>query len=306
MAEQYFPHRLDVFHHIAKYNSFTRAAQKLALSPSMISQHVAKLEAHLGVKLLNRTTRIIALTPSGEKLFAATTQMFETLDSALSDIHQIKNEPTGRIVINSQSDFGEKCLIPLANQFRLKYPHVSIDISLDDQVQDLIEQHIDVSFSLGTLRDSNYHAIKLGQFDTVLCASARYAKDNSLPQSLDELQQHNFIQLSVLKNPKKWTFVNQNKQKETIKLDGDISTNSSRGLQAFVREDSGIAAIPDFIIAEELKRKELVRVLPQYSVPALGIYAVYNDRVRLPFVVRTFVNYVQKGMNSSSLFASNS
>jgi DNA-binding transcriptional LysR family regulator len=254
---------------------------------------------------LNRTTRLIALTPSGEKLFAATTQMFETLNSALADIHQLQNEPSGQIVINSQSDFGEKCLIPLANQFRLKYPRVSIEISLDDQVQDLVEQHIDVSFSLGTLRDSNYHAIKLGQFDTVLCASARYAKEHSLPQILAELRQHNFIQLSVLKNPKKWTFVDQDNQKETIKLDGDISTNSSRGLQAFVRENSGIAAIPDFIIAEELKRKTLVRVLPQYSVPALGVYAVFNDRVRLPFVVRSFIEYVQKGMKSSSLFTMN-
>ena len=304
MSNSLLPHRLDIFHYIVKYNSFTHAAEKLGLSPSMVSQHIAKLESELNVKLLNRTTRLIALTPSGEKLFAATTQVFEILDSSLSEINKIQNEASGHLVINSQSDFAEKCLITLANQFREKYPRVSIDINLDDQVQDLVQQHIDISFTLGVLRDSNYHAIKLGGFETILCASAEYAKRHKLPKILSELSQHNFIQLSVLKNPNKWTFIDSNNQREKVILEGNISTNSSRGLQAFVRESAGIAAIPDFIIEDELDSKEFVRVLPQYSVPALGVFAVYNDRVRLPFVVRSFIKHVQEGVASSALFSS--
>lgn len=298
MAYQ-IPHRIDVFHQTVIHHSFAQAAKSLNISTSMVSQHIAKLESELGTKLFNRTTRIISLTPAGEKLSKAAANIYDVLDNVLSDIHQIQNEPSGKITINSQSDFGVTRLIPLTNTFLQRYPRVSVDINLDDKVQDLTRQKIDVSFRLGKLQDSNYHAIKLGEFDTILCASAQYVAKHGYPKQVQDLKNHPFISLSILPNADRWVFTSSDNSTESVTLNSTVSTNSSRGLQAFVAEDMGYAIIPDFIIDDKLKNGQFVRILPKYCIPTFGIYAVYHERVRLPFAVRSFINHVKQGMKKT-------
>ena len=288
------PHRIDVFHYTVKFGSFTQAADFMNLTSSMVSQHVAKLEDELDAKLLNRTTRRLSLTTAGEHLYQASRDIFDRLEEALTEIHQIQSEPAGRVVVNSQSDFGAKFIIPLAHKFMQMYPKIIIEIQLDDEVRDLQQNQIDVSFTLGRLKDSNYRAVKLGDFETILCASKHYLKKYGHPKVLNDLHNHQYILMSAIYNPRKWTFYGPDNQSEKITLKAGIMTNNSQGLQAFVNAGAGIAILPDIFIQDSLKSGDLLRVLPQYSLPAQGVYAVYNDRIRLPFCVRTFIDFIKK------------
>jgi DNA-binding transcriptional LysR family regulator len=288
------PHRLDVFYLTARHGSFTQAANVLDITSSMVSQHVAKLEDELGAKLLNRTTRRLSLTLAGEQLFNTCRDVFDRLDQGLSEIHQIQSEPAGHVVVNAQTDFGEKYIIPLSYKFMQIYPKITVDIQLDDEVRDLQQNQIDVSFTLGKLRDSNYRAIKLGDFETILCASSGYLKKHTQPNVLSDLHNHHYVLMSAINNPRKWAFRGPGNTTEKITLSGGIMTNSSQGLQAFVKAGAGIAILPEIFIRDSLRSGDLKRVLPQHCLPAQGIYAVYSDRQRLPFCVRTFIDFIKK------------
>lgn len=294
MNKPYLPHRLDVFYLTVQLQSFRKAAQALDLTSSMVSQHIAKLEAEVGARLLNRTTRLLALTPAGERLHQACQQLFPHLEQALDEIYTLQNQLSGYIYINAQTDFGARCVIPLAVQFMQQHPKVDVQVILDDQRRDHIEHKLDMSIVLGKLHDSSYHAVKLGETEPLLCANPDLLKRQGMPEDLVASRNLPHVSLSILEQ-RAWVFYQQ-QQKQVVNYPIGTAVSSSQALHAYISAGAGIGVLLDFIAQEQLQKGELVQLFPEWRIPKVGIYALYTNRQHLPERVRCFINFLKENM----------
>lgn len=287
------PHRLDVFHCVVQLQSFSKAADALGLTSSMVSQHIAKLEKEVGARLFNRTTRLIALTQAGERLFKASESVFTNLEQALSDIHAFQHELSGTITVNAQSDFGARCLIPLVMQFMQQHPKVMIDVILDDEIRDHAQHGIDLSLTIGQLNDSSYHAVKLGEVTPLLCVSRHYLECHKAPKTLKQAKRCDHVALGLLHQPHSWVFFDKKKQRHLINFNQGKVVHSSQALYAFVKAGAGLGVLLDFIARDDLQKGELVHLLPEYSLSSVGLYAIYQNREHLPARIRTLLEFLK-------------
>lgn len=288
-------HRLDVFNLTAEHGSFTKAAQALDISASMVSQHISKLETQLETKLFNRSTRVVRLTESGRLLYTASQDVFRRLEAALSNIDEVKQVPRGNIRINTQSNFAEIYLIPLLKQFSQNFPEVGFELIISDDVKDLRQESIDISFTVGQIENSDYYATRLNEFGLTICASPKYLEGKKHPKVLADLKDHDCILLSVLKDKNSWSFYNAKDELETIYLSTKAFTNSGIALKSMVESGLGIARIPDFIVRKSIDEGSLVELLPDYYSHRLSIYAVYHQQLHdSSFTIRSFVKFVKE------------
>lgn len=286
------PHRLDVFYLTVQFQSFRKAAQALDLTSSMVSQHIAKLEQEVGARLLNRTTRLLALTPAGERLYQACQHLFPHLEQVLDEIHALQNQLSGHIRINAQTDFGAQRVIPLAVKFMQQHPKVDIQVILDDQRRDHVEHKLDMSIVLGKLHDSSYHAVKLGETEPLLCSIPSLLEQYGMPEYLTASRELPHVSLSILEQ-RAWTFLNQQQQKQVVSYPVGIAVNSSQALHAYVSAGAGVGVLLDFIAKEQLQQGELVQLFPEWRIPKVGIYALYTNRQHLPERVRRFISFLK-------------
>jgi len=293
-------HRLDVFHLTAKNKSFTKAAEGLNISGSMVSQHISKLENQLDIKLFNRSTRLVRLTEAGRLLYQASQDVFDRLEVAVSNIDDVKFEPSGVIRISAQSNFAMLYLIPLMNEFSQRFPDIGFDLLLDDQVQDLRQQSIDISFTVGEIENSDYYAIKLQEFELLICASPDYLLNREIPKTLEDLKNHSCILLSTLKNMNVWSFYNPDAELESVYIRSKTTTNSGQALEALARSGAGIAILPDLFAANALQNGSLIKLLPDYYSEKLCVYAVYHQQLhRTSFTIRCFIEFIEDAMKNS-------
>lgn len=300
MIRTYALHRLDVFYEVAQTGSFSQAALALNISGSMASQHISKLERQLDVKLFHRNTRVVRLTEAGKILYQASDEVFDRLNRARNTIDEVQRTPRGLIRISSQSNFAELYLIPLLAEFQAMHKAVSFDLNIDDQVLDLREKAIDVSFTVGRVQDSDYYATKLMGFDLILCASPDYLKRHTTPTRLDQLLEHTVIGINTVKEGSHISFYNAQGQLESVPISKAAQTNSGLALKAMLCSGIGCATIPDFIVRDKLKSGELVQFLSDYTLPNMGIYAVCNQQLKKEsYTVRSFVRFMRTAMKDN-------
>jgi DNA-binding transcriptional LysR family regulator len=284
--------RLVVFNKVVQNQSFSKAAKELGLTRSMVSQHVSKLEEDLGTKLLNRTTRSLAVTEAGQMTFEGSQAIVEEYGLIRERLQSLTLEPEGLLRLTTPYDVGTEKLPNLLRSFTEKHPKVQIDLSLNDEVVNLIDGQFDLSIRVGWLRDSSFHATKIADFVPVLCASQAYIDQHGQPNSFEELLTHKWGILNILENPFRWDFTNKNGGKTSIKLDPQFSTNSPAGLKSLVMSGACLGVCPDYQIGPELGSGEVVRLLPGESLRKAGIYAVYPSQV-MPLKVRAFVDHLK-------------
>lgn len=283
--------RMVIFSHVVETKSFSAAARRLGIARSAISRHISLLEQSVGVRLLNRTTRSLSLTEAGETYYQSCARIVAEAQEATRRISQLQDEPTGTLRVAGPTGFGSQ-LASLVNTFMQQYAGLSVELLLDDHVVDMVEEGIDVSVRVGWLSDSALIARKLCDSPRLLCASPDYIERNGKPETPAQLAGHEWIIFSLLPTPYHWTF-SRNGKEHAVHIKGRMKTNSAVALRMFVLGGSGLAALSNFMIADDIRSGRLEQLLPDYDCGSAGVYAVYPDRRYQQARVRLFIDFLE-------------
>ncbi len=277
---------------VVESGSFVAAAQRLHSSKAAVSRYIQELETYLGVRLLQRSTRRIALTEAGRDYYQRTRQILADLDDADSAIGAHNSRLIGHIRINAPLSFGTRYLAPLWAEFMERNPAVTLDIELTDRRIDLLEEGFDLAIRIGNLADSTLVSRRLADSYPLLCATDAYLEKYGCPATPDELVQHQTIAFSYLPTGDIWHFQSADGEKCSVSLKPRIHTNNGDTIRALTLASQGISLLPVFEIVSELKEGKLRPILRGWHGPAFGIHAVYPSRKHLSLKVKTLIDYL--------------
>jgi len=286
--------RLNSMRHfveVVRESGFTPAADKLGLSRAQLSKSVMQLEAHLGTRLLNRTTRRISLTETGKVYFERCLSILDDIDELEASTSEQSKTPKGRLSICAPTSFGILHLQSALTDYLNQFPEVQITLSLNDRFVDVVEEGFDVVVRIAELDDSSLIARKIAPCRRVFCASPEYLESHSPVQVPQDLAIHHCLTYSNDLRPDTWTLEGPGGI-ESVKVNGPVCADNGDMLKAAALNHMGITLLPTFIVGEDLKAGNLVQVLKDYCPPDIDIYAVFPSRRFLSAKVRTFVDHL--------------
>lgn len=274
--------RLAYFVAVAETGSFTRAAQRLGIGKAVVSQQVSRLEDELRVTLLLRSTRKVQLTEAGRALQTRCAAIFAEAGSAIEEIARLKAEPQGLLRVAASDDYGSHRVAAVAARFCRAHPACRVELLLSDRHSDLIADQVDVAIRVGWLEDSSHQARRIGGFRQLAVLAPDLSADVMVPADLAGLP---FIANAALKEPLHWRFQRADGAVAAVRLTPVMTTNSTPAALAAALAGGGLTVLPDFLVADDLARGRLRQVLPDWHLPAGGVFAVYPAaRYRAPKV----------------------
>jgi DNA-binding transcriptional LysR family regulator len=280
------------FARVVEARSFTKAAQKLGLSKSVVSERVSGLERELKLKLLHRTTRKLSLTQDGIQLYEHCARVASAADDAVTAFAGAGNTPRGLLRVNAPIVFAEEYLIAPIAEFLARYPDVRVELTLSDRFIDLLEENTDVAIRItARLSGTGLVARRLASDKTVLCAAPAYLARKGTPLAPEELLHHDCLTYSLLAIAEEWRFRQAGtKELLTIPIEPRFSAASGGLLRRAAVAGLGLAVLPRFMVAADLAAGRLTAVLDSLHAPTLGVHAVYPEGRRVPGKVRAFVD----------------
>ncbi|MBI2319285.1 MAG: LysR family transcriptional regulator [Betaproteobacteria bacterium] len=282
---------MRVFSAVVDAGSFAGAADKLELSRGMATRYVAQLETHLGARLLNRTTRKLSLTEAGSDYYQRATQVLGMVEEAETAVAQEASVPRGTLRVTSSVAFGIRHLGWAIPEYLQRYPGVQVDVTLNDRVVDLVEEGFDVAIRCARRIDPGLIARKLTRARIVACASPGYLKKHGTPRSPEELAGHNCLSYAYWSLQNEWHFRRKGAER-TVRVSGNLRGNNGDILVNAAIEGLGVILHPMFLVYEALRQKKLERILSDWEVDDLGVFAVYPNRKFLPPKVRSFIDFL--------------
>ena len=295
--------RLDeiaVFIEVVRKRSFVRAAEQLGASVSAVSRSVAALEARLGVRLLQRTTRSVGLTEAGSAYFSRCEALLSELESAEAEASALGDELQGRLRVSAPSGLGMTHLVPALPEFLVRHPRLTVDLDLSNRFVDLVEERYDLAIRTGSLRDSRLVARKLGPNRRVLAASRDYLERRGTPRHPRELGQHACLVLDITDHPDRWDLQRRG-ETLAVNVTGPLRSNNALALHDACMRGLGIALLPRFALSADFAAGRLQQVLPQWATEEQGIYAIYPGYRFIPAKVRALVDYFAEKLAGSGL-----
>lgn len=282
---------LAVFRRVAELQSFSRAARELRLSNAAVSKHVAMLEEQLAVRLLQRTTRKVALTATGAAYLAGCARILDELADLDQAVTHATTRVTGTLRINAPAAFGVLYLSPLLPELLAAWPELAIELSMTDRFVDLIEEGVDVVVRIApSLPDSaTLVARRLVGSAQVVCASPRYLRGRT-PRTPADLAHHTC--LAYGSRAPRWRFT-RGKQTFDVPIDARLTVDNSLVLRDAVLADAGIALLPAFYVADLVRARRLRVVLADHAVAPVWIHAVYPRQRHLSTKIRVFVEHLR-------------
>jgi len=280
--------RLAYFAAVVDAASFTRAADRLGITKTVVSQQVAKLEQELKTGLLVRTTRRVEPTEAGRLLHARCVMILREAENAFAELAQTNAEPMGLLRIAAPNDYGSCTLAPLAAAFSRKHPACRVDLILADSKIDLVANQIDLSIRVGWLDDSNLQTKRIGSFRQLLVAAPGIVKRGAVVRP-EDLASQPFVTNGALKEPLQWHFTKNDFERQAVRMKQTLTINTTPAVLAATLAGAGIAGLHDFLVTEDIKAGRLIRVLPLWTLPAGGIHAVYPAARFRPPKVTAFV-----------------
>lgn len=283
--------QIAIFSKTVEHGSFRKAASSLHLSPSVISHHIAKLEEELGVALLYRSTRKLSLTSEGEKLLVSAQAMMQSAEEFFSAATNQSAQLIGELHISIPAVLQQTALVSHIGDFAKLHPSVSLRLEFSDLRSNVIQDGLDVAIRMGWLEDSGLKALKLYDVDRYVVTSTDYLKSKQKKITLSEVEKWDWIELSPvgLSN----LFSLSKKGKATFRPKSRIRVNSASAIHQLVVNGNGIAALPKFLIDDDLKSKRLVRVLPGLNSGSIGVYAVWPPNAPKSGLTSGFVEYLK-------------
>ena len=303
---------MHTFVRVVESGSFSSVADELGATQSAISKQVAALEKELGVKLLVRTTRSLAMTEEGERYFAQVRRLIAEIAEAESDLLNGERQLRGWLRVAASVGYGRMKLMPLVRSFMVRHPDVKVDLRLHDGFIDLVEQGIDVSVRIGDLPDSGLIARRIGTSQRLLMAHQDYLRSLPLgvepPEHPADLQSHECIVYSGMTNSNLWTFQAGTGASapvgstQGVRVDGRVQTNSSEVIRAAVLSAMGIAYAPTWLFEPELQSGDVVRLMPTWDSPQTPIHLVSPPERKHSAKVKAFVEHVIANSEASAAY----
>lgn len=285
--------QISTFVDVAAKGSLSAAARAEGIAPAMIGRRLDGLEERLGVKLLQRTTRKIALTNEGVAFLEDCQRILADLENAESAVSERSARASGHLLISAPAGFGRQHVAPLIPSFLAEHRNVSVTLNLNDRVVDLIGEGIDVAIRIAALSDSSLIGAKLADNKRVVVASPAYIKRHGAPRSLDDLVKHNCLAISSEGSQRGWTF-RQNGKNVTLKVTGNMVCNDGAVLHEWALAGKGLAWRSMWEVGSAIDSGRLMTVLDEFAAPGNDIYAVFAQRRHLPLRIRAFVDFLRQ------------
>lgn len=271
--------------------SFAAAADKLEISRAMVSKQIQKLEEHLGTRLMNRTTRRLSLTETGREFYERSTQIMGDVEEAEQIAGQMTRMPQGVLRVTIPLSYGQHRLGTVIGDYTQAYPQVQLDISLSDRKVDLVDEGFDLAIRIGAMPQSDLIARKLGAVRSIACAAPAYLARHGAPQTPADLAGHACLSYTLTGTGADWRLEGPDGL-VSVPISGPIRADNGDIIRLAALGGAGIAFQPYFIVGDDIEAGRLVRVLPEWQSPELGVYAVYPSRKHLSAKVRTFVDFL--------------
>jgi DNA-binding transcriptional LysR family regulator len=293
---------LRAFVKVVELGSFSEAGRQLRLSRSAVSKYVADLENELGVQLLNRTTRRASPTENGQAYFERALTILADLDAADKSVAHLQTTPSGLLRVNAPMSFGTIKLGPLIADFMALYPELQIQLILSDEHVDPLQEGLDVTLRIAELEASSLIARKIVPIDRVVCASPDYLERCGTPVHPNDLRDHSCLTYGFLSTGNQWKLTGSDGD-HWIQPRWKMCANNAEVLRDAAVKGCGIALLPVFIAAEELKSGALRGILTDYKPPMLALYAIYAPTRHLAVKVRLFIDFLAKRIPGSEVGA---
>lgn len=284
---------MQVFTAVVDANSFTRAADNLNLPRTTVTTIIQGLESLLQVRLLNRTTRRISLTPDGAAYYERCVRILADVDETEQSFRNVTRGPQGRLRIDVPASVGRLLLLPNLCDFYTKYPDIELVMGMGDRPVDMVQEAVDCVIRIGELQDSSMVARRIGTFQTVTCAAPDYLERHGVPHTIEDLQHHNSVHYFSSRTGRTidWDFVVDGVTRE-VKMEGKLSVNDGDAYVACALQGFGMVQAPLYMVMPHIEEGRLVEVLSQWKPAPLPISVVYLHNRHLSPKVRAFVDWV--------------
>jgi LysR family transcriptional regulator for bpeEF and oprC len=296
---------MRVFTRIVEANSFGKAAATLGLPHSTVTRAIKELEAQLGVRLLQRTTRHLSLTPDGNFYFEHCRRLLAELDAVEAGFPGSDGRPRGKLRVDTTASFARMFIVPVLSEFQVRYPDIELHFSHSDRTVDLVQEGIDCVIRAGVPQDSaTLVARRIASFEWVTCAAPSYLRRHGEPRSLDDLQRHHAIGYTPGHGGRslEWTFV-VNGEEVRIRPPERLAMNDTDVYLGAGLEGLGLIRAGSHLVLPHLRAGTLRRVLPEYTAPAVPISIMFPRNRHLAPAVRAFADWIAGTLQHSDLRA---
>ena len=283
---------LESFARVAETGSFSAAARELNLSKSLVSRQVSALEAELGARLIARTTRSLTLTEAGRSYYEQVARILTQMEEADLSVSQLQATPRGKLRVSAPMSFSVLRLAPALPDFLALYPEIEVDIVLNDRRVDLLGDGFDLAIRIGKLADSSLIARKLSEVKRYVCGSPDYLARRGTPKVPADLKRHECLCYSNADFLTEWRFADLDGRPLSVEVKGRMHANNGDLLRAAAMRGLGLIELPDFLVARDVEKGDLVPVLEPYIRQEGGVYAVYPHARYLPPKIRVFVDFL--------------
>ena len=283
---------LTAFARVVEAGSFARAAGRLGVSVSSVSRQVADLETHLGARLLNRTTRRLSLTETGQSFYERCVQLLADLEEAEVAVTAASIVPRGTLRLTCSATFGARHLAPAIAAFAARHTQVRFDVELSERAVDLVDEGFDLAVRIGPTGSQNLVGRRIGATRLVCCAAPSYLERHGEPLVPEDLATHVCLTYEYLPNKNVWLFRDPGGTERPVRIAGPLNANNGRFLEAIAAEGVGISREPDFIVGPDVRAGRLKPILRAIEPPPLDIYVVYPSRRHLSAKVRAFADFL--------------
>jgi len=289
----------EVFAAVVGQGSFTRAADKLDTSPANVTRYVNELEAALGARLLNRTSRRLSLTETGKMLHDRALAILDDVAEAEALASSTSLQPRGRLRINAPLSFGVAHLAPLWPRFMARYPDIALDVDLTDRVVDIVEEGYDLAIRIARGGSASLVGRKLAASHNIVCASPDYLARHGAPQTPAELLGHACIGYTYSATADEWILLDDAGKSHPVTVRCAMHTNNADTARAAALAGLGIIWQPTFLIGADLRAGRLVRLLPDYHMADIDVMAVYPSRRHVSGKVRVMVDFLAEAFRGT-------
>jgi len=289
--------QMSTFIEVVARGSLSAAARAEGIAPAMIGRRLDALEARLGVKLLQRTTRKLVLTDEGAAFLEDCQRILGDVGDAEAAVSERSLRASGHLTVSAPAGFGRQHVAPLLPSFLAEHREVTVNLNLNDRVVDLVGEGVDVAIRIASLGDSSLVGVKLADNRRVLVASPAYLKRRGRPGALADLARHNCLAISSEGSQRGWTFLDQGKP-VTLKVGGNMVCNDGAVLHAWALAGKGLAWRSMWEVGSQIASGELVTVLDEFAAPGNDVHAVFAQRRHLPLRIRAFVDFLRRSYAS--------
>jgi len=281
---------MNLYCRIIETGQLSTAADQLNLSKGAVSKQLAKLETHLGGRLLNRTTRRLTPTEAGIAFYERAKLILESVEEAECEVTGLTAEPRGTLKINAPMSFGAFYLGSLLAEYQATYPQVDIDISLHDRQIDMVDEGYDLVLRIAALEDSSLIARKLAPCNIVICASTTYLEKHGKPDTPDDLKNHQCLLYTYNDSAKFWTLKNTAGVSKNFTVNGPLLANNGNLICDAMLNGMGIAILPTFIAGKAIREGKAKRILKEWKQQPTDISLLYPSSKHLSAKVRAFID----------------